>query len=55
MDLYGPDFSDSKDPIFSDFKDPLIIFTDSRDSTFNSVDPNRVPETPQKNLTSHNN
>jgi len=31
MDLYGPDFSDSKDPIFSDSRDPLIIFSDSRD------------------------
>jgi len=31
MDLYGPDISDSKDPIFSDFRDPLIIFFDSRD------------------------
>jgi len=36
MDLYGPDFSDSKDPIFSDYRDP----------NFNSVDLNQVPETP---------
>jgi len=31
MDLYEPDFSDSRDP--------MIIFSDSRD-------PNRVPKTP---------
>ena len=31
MDLQGPDFSDSSDPIFSDFRDPMIIFYDSRD------------------------
>jgi len=36
MDLYRPNFSDSRDPIFSDFRDPMIIFCDSRD-------PNRVP------------
>jgi len=36
MDLYGPDFSDSRDPIFSDSGDPI----------FNSSDPNWVPETP---------
>jgi len=39
MDLYGPDFSDSRDPIFSDFRELMIIFSDSRD-------PNRVPKTP---------
>jgi len=38
MDLWGPDFSDSRDPIFSDSRDPMIIFADSRD-------PNRVPKT----------
>jgi len=26
MDLYGPDFSDSRDPIFSDFRDPMICY-----------------------------
>jgi len=31
MDLYGPDFSDSRAPIFSHFKDLMIIFSDSRD------------------------
>jgi len=31
MDLWGPDFSISRDPIFSDFRDPIIIFSDSRD------------------------
>jgi len=37
MDLYGPDFSDSKsDPIFSN----------SRDLIFNSIDLNQVPKTP---------
>jgi len=35
MDLYGRDFSDSKDPVFSDSGDPLRIFSVS--------DPNRVP------------
>jgi len=49
MDLHGSDFPDSKDPIFSDSSDPLIIFSDSRDPSFNSMDPNRVPKTPQKN------
>jgi len=39
MDLWGPDFSDPRDPIFPDFMDPMIIFCDSRD-------PNRVPKTP---------
>jgi len=42
MDLQGPDFSDSRDPILSDSKDPMINFSDSRD-------PNRVPKTPLKN------
>jgi len=37
MDLYGPDFPDSKD----------LIFSDSRDPIFNSVDTNRVPKTPK--------
>jgi len=46
MDLYGPDVSDSKNPIFSDFRDPLIIFSDSRDLIFNSMEPNLVPKTP---------
>jgi len=31
MDLYGPDFSDYRDPIFSDFSNPTITFSDSRD------------------------
>jgi len=38
MQLYGPDFSDSSNM--------LIIFSDSRDPIFNSMDPNRVPKTP---------
>jgi len=46
MDIYGPDFSDSRDPIFSDSRDPMIIFADSRDPIFNSRDPNLVPKTP---------
>jgi len=50
MDLWRPDFSDSRDPIFPDSREPLIIFSDSRDSIFNSRDPNRVPETPLKKL-----
>jgi len=36
MDLYGPDFSDSRDP--------LVIFSYFRDPIFNSMDPNRVPK-----------
>ena len=48
MDLQGPDFSDSRDPILSDSRDPMIIFSDSRDPIWNSRDPNRVPETPLK-------
>jgi len=36
MDLQGPDFSDSRDPIFFDPGDPMIIFSDSRDPIFNS-------------------
>jgi len=39
MELWGPDFSDSRDSIFSDSRNPMIIFADSRD-------PNRVPKTP---------
>jgi len=46
MDLQGLDFSDSRDPTISDPRDPVIILSDSRDPTFNSVDPNRVPKTP---------
>jgi len=38
MDLQGPDFSDSRDP--------MIIFSDSRDPILNSRDPNRVPKSP---------
>jgi len=49
MDLQGPDFFDSRDPIFSDSKDLMIIFSDSRDPIFNSTDPNRVAKTPLKN------
>ena len=41
MDLQGPDFSDSRDPIFSDFRDLTIVFSDSRD-------PNWVPKTSLK-------
>jgi len=48
MDLQGPEFSDSRDPIFSNSSDPMIIFSDSRDPIFNSRDPNRVTKTPQK-------
>jgi len=44
MDLYEPDFSDSRDAIFSDSR--YQIFSDSRDPIFYSRDPNRVPETP---------
>jgi len=38
MDMYGTDFSYSRDPV--------IIFSDFRDPIFNSMDPNRVPKTP---------
>jgi len=34
MDLQGPDFSDSRDPIFSDFRDRMIILSDSRAGLF---------------------
>jgi len=44
--LYGPDFSDSRDPVFSDSRDPMIIFADSRDPISNSRDAIRVPKTP---------
>ena len=40
IDLWGPNFSD--------FSDPMIIFTDTRDITFNSREPIRVPEIPLK-------
>ena len=43
MNLQGPDFSDSRNPIFSDSRDPMIIFADSRD-------PNRVLKTTWKKL-----
>jgi len=46
MNLQGPDFSDSRDPIFFDSKDPMMIFADSRNPIFNSRDPNWVPKTP---------
>jgi len=46
MDLWGPDFSDSRDPIFTDSRHPMIIFSDARDPIFNSRDPHRVPKTP---------
>jgi len=39
MNLQGPDFSDSRDPIFFDPRDPTIIFADCRG-------PNRVFKTP---------
>jgi len=42
MNLQGPDFSDSRDPIFFDSRDPMMIFSDFRDPIFNSWDPNRV-------------
>jgi len=45
MDLQGPDLSDSRDPIFFDSRGRMITFSDSRDSIFNSRDPNRVPKT----------
>jgi len=48
MDLQGPDFSDSRDPIFSNYRDPMIIFSDSKDPILNSRDPSRVPKTPLK-------
>ena len=38
MDLHGPDFCDSKEPIFSDSRNPI----------FNPMDPNRVRKTPKK-------
>ena len=38
-----------REPIFSDSRDPMMIFSVSRDSIFNSRDPNRVPETLEKN------
>jgi len=31
MDLQGPDFYDSRDPIVSNCRDPTIIFSDFRD------------------------
>ena len=40
MDLLGPDFSYSRDP--------MLIFSDSRDLIFNSRNKNRVPKTPYK-------
>ena len=39
MDLQGPDFYDSRDPIVSNCRDPTIIFSDSRDPIFNSKKP----------------
>jgi len=46
MSLYGPDFSDSSDPIVFDSRDPIMIFSDTRDPIFDSRDENRVPKTP---------
>ena len=43
MDVHRPDFPDSRNPVFSDSGDPMIIFSDS-------MDPNGVPKTPEKNL-----
>jgi len=46
---YGPvgtRFSDSRDPIFSDSRNLMIIFSDYKDTIFNSRDPNRVPKSP---------
>jgi len=45
MDLSGPNFSDSRDPIFYVSRDPVLIFSDSRGPIFNSRDPNLVPKT----------
>jgi len=42
MDLQGPHFSDSRNP--------MMIFADSRDPVFNSRDPNRVPKKTLKKL-----
>jgi len=42
MDVQGPDFSDSREPILSYSRDLMIIFSDSRDPIFNSRDLNRV-------------
>jgi len=39
MNMQGPKFSDSSEPIFSDSGNPI----------FNSSDPNRVSKTPLKN------
>jgi len=50
MELWGPGFSDSRDPIFSDPRDLMIIFSDSRDLIFNSSDLIQVPKTPKKTL-----
>jgi len=50
MDLFGPDFSDSRDPVFSDSRDPMTIYAYSGAPIFNSRDPNWVPKTPSKNL-----
>jgi len=36
MDLKGPDFSYSGDPIFFDSRGQMIIFSDSWDPIFNS-------------------
>jgi len=48
---YGPDFSDSRDPIFSDFRDPMIIFSDSGDPVWNSNALKRL----KKNLVQNDN
>ena len=50
MNLQGPYFSDSRDPVFPDSRDQLIIFSDSRDPILNSRDPNRVFKTLKRNL-----
>jgi len=48
MDLNGPNFSDSTNP--------MIIFSDSRGPIFNSMDPNRVLKSSLKEtLTLRNN
>jgi len=46
MDLYGPNYSDPRDPIFNDSRDLMLIFSDSKDPIFKCRDPNRVPKTP---------
>jgi len=46
MDLQGPNFTGSRDPIFFDSGGPMLIFSESRKPIFTSRDPNRAPKTP---------